>query len=88
METEKFKDALIEAEAALWRVPPNVYTVEYEGSLGKADPFEGPGETYRAAYEREKNRADIEYEKRMDAEARLRIAVHLMEEYRILRGEG
>lgn len=46
-----------DAEAALWRVFPNVHTVEIEGG-SEADPFEGPGETYHDAYHREKARGD------------------------------
>ena len=41
----------VDAEASLWRVMPNAHTVEILGGP-KADPFEGPGETYRTAYER------------------------------------
>ena len=39
---------LAEAEAALWRITPNTYTL----APGIPDPFEGPGETYRDAYMR------------------------------------
>lgn len=46
---EQLQADLADAEAALWRVMPNTYTV---APPGKADPFEGPGETYRTAYER------------------------------------
>lgn len=35
-----------EAEAALWRIAPNVHTI------GTPDPFEGRGETYADAYHR------------------------------------
>lgn len=40
------EQAGIEAEAALWRIYPNSH------NLANPDPFEGPGETYKAAYER------------------------------------
>lgn len=55
---EVLEHELAEAESALWRVYPNTHIV------GKpADPFEGPGETYRAAYERmEKRVAELEKE--------------------------
>src|SRR5690606_17565152 len=45
---------LCEAESALWRVFPNTHIIPSDHPLGKKtpDPFEGPGETYRAAYER------------------------------------
>jgi|GEM_PF-5638032 len=39
-----------EAESALWRVQPDTHTVGGVGDMH--DPFEGPGETYKAAYER------------------------------------
>ena len=42
-----------ELESALWRIAPNVHTV-----CDNPDPSEGPGETYAAAYMREKARAD------------------------------
>ena len=55
------KNELSEAQAALWRVIPNTFTV-IGGGVDKgwpgADPFEGPGETYQAAYERVK--ADLD----------------------------
>lgn len=41
-----------EAQAALWRIPPNVHAVP------QADPFEGPGETYHDAYKRVKEERD------------------------------
>lgn len=41
-----------EAESALWRVVPNTFTIGFEGEPDRSDPFEGPGETYRAGYER------------------------------------
>ena len=43
--------AVQELEQEVWRISPNVFTVEIEGGQ-KADPFEGPGETYREAYNR------------------------------------
>lgn len=52
---------LSEAQAAIWRVVPNTITVEGVGvdkGWPGADPFEGPGETYQAAYERVK--ADLD----------------------------
>lgn len=47
---------LDEAQAALWRVAPNTFTIEALGAV--KDQFEGPGETYHAAYERVK--ADLD----------------------------
>lgn len=44
-----FINRAVAAESAVWRIAPGTR---------KPDPFEGPGETYRAAYEREKARAD------------------------------
>ena len=49
------RDRADQAEAALWRIVPNVYTIEMEGGQ-KPDPFEGPGETYQGAYVRERAR--------------------------------
>ena len=51
--TEEEEMELAGAESALWRVTPNTYTIPC-GVNGFAahDPFEGVGETYRAAYER------------------------------------
>ncbi|CCG43380.1 hypothetical protein [Magnetospirillum molischianum] len=45
---ERLERELAEAEGALWRVAPNTHTL----APGVPDLFEGPGETYRAAYER------------------------------------
>lgn len=49
-------ERLSEAQAALWRVAPDTFTIEALGAV--KDPFEGPGETYQAAYERVK--ADLD----------------------------
>lgn len=51
---EELSLRLCDAEGALWRVFPNTHTIPSDHPLGKKtpDPFEGPGETYRAAYER------------------------------------
>ena len=46
-EVDKLEHDVLEAESALWRIQPNSYTLGTE-----PDPFEGPGETYRDAYER------------------------------------
>lgn len=52
-EWERCQVQLAEAEAALWRIPPNCFSVVDNPKWpGDEDPFEGPGETYRAAYER------------------------------------
>lgn len=48
-EREAAEQRATEAEGALWRLFPNTHTVEIEGGK-KADPFEGPGETYHDAY--------------------------------------
>jgi hypothetical protein len=53
LEIERLKQELYEAESAVWRIFPNVHTI---GEF--SDPFEGPGETYKDAYFREKLRAD------------------------------
>jgi chromosome segregation ATPase len=45
---EKLDRERIEAEAALWRIAPDVYSI----SPDQSDPFEGPGETYYDAYQR------------------------------------
>ena len=51
--TELEKRELAEAESAQWRVAPNCHTIPCEmNGFAKPDPFEGQGETYRAAYER------------------------------------
>lgn len=44
-EIDRLRAEKAEAEAALWRIAPNVHTVG-----NNPDPFEGPGETYRDAY--------------------------------------
>lgn len=53
-EIARMTAALAEAEGAHWRVTPNTYTIPSEHPLGRteADPMEGPGETYRDAYQR------------------------------------
>ena len=38
--------------SALWRVMPNMHTIHVPGINEPGDPFEGPGETYEAAYAR------------------------------------
>ena len=38
--------------SALWRVMPNLHTIHVPGINEPGDPFEGPGETYEAAYAR------------------------------------
>ena len=51
--TEEEEMELAEAEAALWRVLPDAHTIpSVLNGFTEPDPFEGPGETYRAAYER------------------------------------
>jgi len=47
-EFKRLRLELAEAESALWRVAPNTYTL----APGIPDPFEGPGETYAATYDR------------------------------------
>jgi len=51
---EKAEAALSEAESINWRIAPNMHTIPSDHPLGKreADPFEGPGETWEAAYHR------------------------------------
>lgn len=53
-EIARMTAALAEAEGAHWRVTPNTYTIPSEHPLGRteADPMEGPGGTYRDAYQR------------------------------------
>lgn len=51
-EIERLEREKSDAEASLWRVFPSTYTIVAEGEENTSDPFEGPGETYRAAYER------------------------------------
>ncbi len=48
------KRRVAEAEAALWRVAPNTHAIHVPNLPGSKppDPFEGPGETYEAAYRR------------------------------------
>lgn len=62
------RDRADQAEAALWRIMPNVYTIEMEGGQ-KPDQFEGPGETYQDAYvrERDQNKRLVEALKEADA---------------------
>lgn len=54
-EKEQLEMQLADAESTLWRIAPNTYTLQVEGVLCDVpDPFEGPGETYRAAWIRER----------------------------------
>lgn len=55
IESEYDSRKSVEAESHIWRIPPNVHTVSCElNGFAPPDPFEGPGETYKDAYERVK----------------------------------
>lgn len=52
-EIERLRWERDEAESALWRIAPNTYTISNDPDL-----LEGPGETYRDAWFREKKRTE------------------------------
>lgn len=69
---EREKLGRLDAEGALWRVVPDTHSVPQQ------DPFEGPGETYRDAYDRLST----------ELEAQREITDRLAEENRRLREAG
>ena len=59
-EIERLQYELCEAESAVWRVPPNTHTVSCElNNFKEPDPFEGPGETYKDAYNHLKEKTSM-----------------------------
>ena len=52
-ENAALKAEVDDCKAALWRISPNTHTISCElNGYQQSDPLEGPGETYKDAYER------------------------------------